>query len=116
VPVTELSRREFTEAVALAALAPLVAAGAAPLPVAPAIPGSGAAAGAATSDPRTLAQALAAAVRAQYGGRLSEADLAVVTRQIEGVLERAEKIRRVQLANADEPDFVFRAVRSQAIG
>lgn len=100
----------------MAALAPLVAAGVAPLSVAPPGTSTGAAAGAATSDPRTLAQALAAAVRAQYGDRLSEADLAVVTRQIEAVLERAEKIRRVQLANADEPDFVFTAVRPSANG
>jgi hypothetical protein len=114
--VTELNRREFTEVVAMAALAPLVAAGVAPLPVAAPTPSTGAAAGAATSDPRTLAQALAGAIRAQYRDRLSQADLAVVTRQIEAVLERAEKVRQVQLANADEPDFVFTAVRSSATG
>ena len=37
-------------------------------------------------------------------------------RQIESGLERAEKVRKVVLANGDEPDFVFSAVRSEAPG
>lgn len=52
----------------------------------------------------------------QYGDRLSEADLAVVTRQIEAGLERAEKVRKVPLANGDEPDFVFSAAREPGTG
>jgi hypothetical protein len=67
-------------------------------------------------DPGALAKALAAAIRAQYGDRLSDADLAVVTRQIENGLERAEKVRKLALANGDEPDFVFSAIRSEATG
>lgn len=102
----ELNRREFTETVAMAALAPLLGAGFR------ATPGTGPA----MHDPRTLAEALARAVRVEYGDRLGEADLAAVTRQIEAMLERAEKIRRVQLANGDEPDFVFTAVRAPDIG
>lgn len=102
----ELNRREFTETVAMAALAPLLGAGVGPIP----------GAGPAMHDPRTLAEALARAVRAQYGDRLSKTDLATVTRQIEAMLERAEKIRGVQLANGDEPDFVFTAVRAPDIG
>jgi hypothetical protein len=46
--------------------------------------------------------------------RRSEADLAVVTRQIESGLERADKIRKATLANGDEPDFVFSVVRSES--
>jgi hypothetical protein len=53
-------------------------------------------------------------IRAQYGDRLSEADLAVVTRQIEDGLERADKIRKATVANGDEPDFVFSAIRSKS--
>ncbi|HEX2218932.1 MAG TPA: hypothetical protein VHG35_09015 [Gemmatimonadales bacterium] len=104
--MSELNRREFTETVAMAALAPLLVRGVAPIPDShPAV-----------HDPRTLAEALARAVRAQYGDRLSETDLAAVARQIEAMLDRAEKIRRVPLANGDEPDFVFTAVRSPDLG
>ncbi len=74
------------------------------------------AAGLAAPEPGALAKALAAAIRAQYGDRLSEADLAAITRQIESGLERAEKVRKAALANGDEPDFVFSAVRSESTG
>jgi hypothetical protein len=63
-----------------------------------------------------LAKVLAGALRAQYGDRLSEVDLAVVTRQIETGLERAEKVRKAALANGDEPDFVFSAIRAENTG
>jgi hypothetical protein len=109
--VSEMNRREFVEATVLAALAPVVGPGAVPIVLPAEL-----ALGAASHEPGALARALAGAVRAQYGGRLSEADLAVVTRQIESVLERAEKVRRVPLANGDEPDFVFSPVRSHGTG
>jgi hypothetical protein len=105
-----LDRREFAGSLALAALAPLLRFD---LPVfphrgldsaAPAIP---------AGQVGPVAQALAGVLRAQYGARLSEADLASITRQIEAGLERAEKIRKVPLGNGDEPDFVFSAVRTE---
>jgi hypothetical protein len=40
----------------------------------------------------------------------------VVTRQIETGLERADKIRKAALANGDDPDFVFSAIRSETPG
>jgi hypothetical protein len=101
----ELNRREFAEALALAALAPMLGGGLPALAL-PAFPA------AAAGEPAALAKALTDAIRAQYGGRLSEADLAVVTRQIEVSLERAAKVRQVPLSNGDEPDFVFSAVRA----
>lgn len=106
--MSELSRREFAEAVALAALAPVLGSAPACLRLPPP-----AAAGAAAPEPGALARALVGAIRAQYGDRLSPADLATVTRQIEAGLERAEKIRKMPLANGDEPDFVHSAVRSE---
>jgi hypothetical protein len=112
----ELSRREFAEALALAALAPMLGAGAGPLRWTPVDTGSAAAAAGAAHDPGALAKALAGAIRAQYGSRLSEADLATVTRQIEAGLERAEKVRKAALTNGDEPDFRFSAIRSDPIG
>jgi hypothetical protein len=109
-----MNRREFAEAIALAALVPVLGIDAGPIrwpgPLAAGAP----AAGLAAHEPSALAKALAGVIRAQYAGRLSEADLTVVTRQIENGLERADKVRRAALANGDEPDFVFSAIRSQS--
>jgi hypothetical protein len=112
----EMNRREFAEAIALAALVPVLGTGAGPIRWPGTLATGAPAAGLAAHEPSTLAKALAGAIRAQYGDRLSEADLVVVTRQIENGLERAEKVRKAALANGDEPDFVFSAIRSQSIG
>lgn len=114
--MSSLNRREFAEAMTLAALAPLLGASAGPIrwPSPPAV--GTPAGGPGAYDPSELARALAGAIRAQYGHRLSESDLHVVTRQIEAGLERAEKVRRVALGNGDEPDFVFSAVRADDTG
>jgi hypothetical protein len=113
--MSELNRREFAEAIALAALAPMLGAGS--LRWNPTVAAELAdAAAAAGQEPGSLAKALAGAIRAEYGERLSDTDLATVTRQIEAWLERAEKIRKVPLANGDEPDFVFSAVRDDFSG
>jgi hypothetical protein len=108
--MSEMSRREFAEVLAIVGLAPLLGEG-------NGLPGlSALGPGARLDDPSALAQALAAAIRAQYDDRLSEADLAVITRQIQASLERAAKVRKVPLANGDEPDFVFSAVRVPGAG
>jgi hypothetical protein len=114
--VSEMNRREFAEAIALAALVPVLGTGAGPIRWPGTLATGAPAAGLAAYEPSALAKALAGAIRAQYGDRLSEADLVVVTRQIENGLERAEKVRKAALANGDEPDFVFSAIRSQSIG
>jgi uncharacterized protein YbjT (DUF2867 family) len=117
ISMAQLNRREFAEAVALVALAPMLGAGAGPLRWNPIAAASLAdAVGAAGREPGSLAKALAGAIRAEYGDRLSEADLATVTRQIEASLERSEKIRRVPLANGDGPDFVFSALHDDFSG
>ena len=112
--MSEMNRREFAEAIALAALVPVLGAGAGPMRWPGTLAAGAPAAGLIAHEPSALAEALAGAIRAQYGDRLSEADLAVVTRQIEAGLERAEKVRKAALTNADEPDFVYSAVRSQS--
>lgn len=108
--MSEMSRRDFAEAIALAGLVPLLGGAAGmmvfPLPELPA----------GSEDPAALAKALAGAIRAQYGGRLSDADLGVITRQIEAALERAAKVRKVPLGNGDEPDFVFSPIRAPSVG
>jgi hypothetical protein len=108
--MSEMSRREFAEAVALATLAPLLGpgpTGLGPLRL-PLDPAAG--------DPAALARALAGAIRAQYGDRLDAADLATITRQIEASLDRAAKVRKIPLANGDEPDVLFSAVRAPGPG
>lgn len=106
--MSDMNRREFAEALALAALVPVLGTGIPPLGI-PTNP-------AAAEDPTALAKALASAIRVQYGDRLSEADLAVITGQIESSLGRAARLRKVPLANGDEPDFVFSALRSPGLG
>ena len=62
-----------------------------------------------------LAKALAGAIRAQYGSRLSAKALTTITNQIQSGLERVERLKKVPLANGDEPDFVFSAPQSPRI-
>jgi hypothetical protein len=107
--MSEISRRDFAEAIALAGLAPLLGIGPGPLRLPPLEPGV-------VEDLPSLAKALAGVIRAQYADRLTEADLATIARQIESSLERAVKVRKVPLSNSDEPDFVFSAVRTGAVG
>lgn len=106
--MSRLSRRSFAESLAVAALAPLIG-----LPP-EAIRFSGwsrSSTPEALDDPGAIAQGLAEVIRRQYGSRLSAEDLATVTRQIQTGLDRVKQLRRVELANGDEPDFVFSAVR-----
>ena len=98
------TRRSFAETLALAALAPAV--GIRPDTIVPPYAPSVAEA-AESAAPSALARALGHVVRAQYGARLSPADLATITGQIQSGLDRAAQIRKVDLANGDEPDFVY---------
>ena len=108
--MSEMSRREFAEAIALVGLAPLLGepAGWSTL--------AALESGAALDDPTSLAKALAGAIRAQYGDRLSETDFGVITRQIQSSLERAAKVRKVPVTNGDEPDFLFSPIRVPGVG
>jgi hypothetical protein len=102
--VTALSRRTFAESLALAALAPIL--GVSPERIAT-LEWRGVQAE--LAPPGALAKALTEAIRAQYRSRLSAKDLATISQQIQSGLERVEKLRKVSLANGDEPDFVFTA-------
>lgn len=103
-----LSRRSFAESLALSALAPMI--GVRPETIrlgqwgGPALAPAG-------DEPGALAKALAEVIRQQYGSRLSAADLSTITNQIQTGLERVDQLRKVELANGDEPDFVFSALR-----
>ena len=107
--MSELSRRSFAESLAVAALAPLIG-------VRPEAIRFGTwsppASHPVLDAPGSLAKALAEVIRRQYGSRLSAEDLTTITRQIQTGLERIDQLRKVELANGDEPDFVFSALRS----
>ena len=114
-----MRRRDFAESVARAALIPVLGPQAAGFRLEPwigiAAPDSPALfASAPTGEPGALARALAEAIRAQYGARLEPRDLATITQQIQTSLERAEQVRKVDLANSDEPELVFSAVPRRA--
>ncbi len=105
--MVDLNRREFAGSVLLAALVPVLGIGAVPPRAGwwePAVEQAG-------DDLDKLAEALAGVVRVQYGDRLGPEDLKTITRQIRTGLGRAEEMRKVELANGHEPDFVFSAPR-----
>ena len=106
--MSSLSRRAFAESLALAALTPLI-----PTSSAPTSFGSWHASvpDPEVAPPGALAQALTGVIRSQYGSRLSAKDLKTIAGQIQTGLERIDQLRKVQLANGDEPDFVFSAYR-----
>src|SRR6266571_897998 len=95
-----LSRRAFAERLALAAAAPFVLLDVR-LPMA-------------AGAPSPLAQALAESIRLRYGDRLSADDVKTITQSIESRLQGVERLYRVALTNADEPDFVFSVYRGPA--
>ena len=101
----DLNRREFAGSVLLAALVPVLGIGAVPSREGwweSAVEPAG-------DDLDRLAEALAEVVRVQYGDRLGPEDLKTITHQIRTSLGRAVEMRKVELANGDEPDFVFSA-------
>ena len=61
----------------------------------------------AVEAPGALAKALTEVIRAQYGSRLSPKDLSTIAQQIQNGLERVDQLKKVDLANGDEPDFIF---------
>ncbi|MFL5460305.1 MAG: hypothetical protein ACJ8AY_06440, partial [Gemmatimonadales bacterium] len=101
----EVTRRAFAESLAIAALAPVLGVTPGSIPV----PDWSSPADSVHAPAGALAKALAGAIRAQYGSRLSAKALTTITDQIQRGLERVERLKKVPLANGDEPDFVFSA-------
>ena len=102
-----ITRREFAERLALAAAAPYVTLDvSAPTQssVPPSLPTQ-------QPEPSPLARALAESIRLRYGDRLSADDLKAITQGIEARLQGVERLYRIALTNADEPDFVFSVYR-----
>lgn len=114
-------RRDFTKAVAaalVAAPASLSAARAqtttpAPEAKAPPNPQPTPAPQQAPPTPSPVAAAYAEVARARFGERLTPDELARVRRDLEGNVRASDRLRAHQLANADEPDFVFEAASDE---
>lgn len=96
-------RRAFLESLAAAPLVP-----AALTPPAVAVSPS---AGEPASGHDAVAEALAEAVKRQFGAHLDAADVQAVRKKLLGNLERAERLRKAaRLGNADAPIGRFEAV------
>jgi hypothetical protein len=63
--------------------------------------------------PSPEAVALAGIVKLRYGSRLDDAALQDITHSLEGGLKTAAAMRKVDLANSDEPASLFRALRGE---
>jgi len=55
------------------------------------------------------AKALASIIKRRYGQHLDEKQLESVTRDLDGDVKAGQRMRQTKLANADEPDFTFKA-------
>ena len=113
-PRSGISRRDFGKLATAATLGTLLVPRSGAI-AAPGETGPEAPAGPAPTppeEPGAEARALAEILRARHEGRFDPAALKEITRAIDGGLQAAAKLRRVALANADEPAFRFRAWRS----
>jgi hypothetical protein len=101
--VTEISRREFAEQLALLAAAPWFLEDLkAPDPRQQQQQ---------TQEPSALAKALAQTMNLRYPNRFSPDDLTAITRGIDSRLRAIERLSQTPLTNADEPDFVYSVYR-----
>jgi len=93
-------RRDFLKSVALVPLAPAALAPQAPPPVAPATP----------AGTEAVAEALAEAVKRQFGAHLDAGEIETVKKELTRNLESAGRLRRAaRLRNADDPVGLFEA-------
>ena len=108
-------RRGFLKCLAVAPLAPAaIAPQAAPAP-APAPPPT--AAPAPPTGHEGVAEALAEAVKREFGAHLDAAEIEAVRKELRAGLERGERLRKAaRLSNADEPVNRFEARPAGAPG
>jgi len=117
---TGSGRRRFLQVVGLTAAASAVNASmlawgqirpgdAAKAPATPAPPDTTRSAATTPPPPSEDAVALAALIQRRHGKHLSAKQLEAVTREIENRLQGGRRLRETQLANSDEPEFVFQA-------
>jgi hypothetical protein len=64
---------------------------------------------AAAKGPSEEAKALAEAFRRRYPDRVTDQELALITKDFDGDLQGIAALRKTKLANSDEPDVTFHA-------
>lgn len=107
------SRREFTKTAAAtlicAPLAATIAQAQTPTTTkqAPAPPNPQSAT--AQEKPSPVAEAYAAVAQARFGKQVTPEQFEQIKKDLEGNVSVAERLSKVKLQNADEPDFVFSA-------
>lgn len=101
-----VTRRAFLGTATAAALAgPLAAAGAPPATSA----AGQAASGSDAPEEAATAAALLAMLRARIGEPMAQADEILLRAELEAMVRADRRLARAALANADEPDTIFRA-------
>lgn len=114
----QTSRRAFTKTVAGALMAAPLAASLAQAQtptnkpketIAPPNPQPTPAQGAAPQKPSPLAEAYAEVARVRFGDHVTPEQLEEIKKDLEGNVRTADRLRKVKLQNADEPDFTFSA-------
>ena len=103
---TPTRRRSFLLSLASAPLVPAALAQVAPNPPQPPSPSPSASP---DDTPSPMAMALAEAARLRFGRYYEPGDREEVEKGIHGNLQAAERLRKVKLANADEPVTTFAA-------
>jgi hypothetical protein len=93
------TRREFAKSLALVAAAPLIGA--------PEANGGEDEKSSKDKLPDGVSEALTQIVRSRYGKYLTEEQVKEVKKSLEGRQRTAETMKKVKLANGDEPAFIF---------
>jgi hypothetical protein len=93
------TRREFAKNLALVATVPLIGA--------PAATGSEEEKSSKDKLPDGASEALTQIVQSRYGNYLTEEQVKEVKKSLEGRQRTAETMKKVKLANGDEPAFIF---------
>lgn len=101
------ARRSFLKSLAAAPLLPAALAQVAPNPPQPPSPTP---APSPSEAPSPMAEALAEAARHRFGAHFQPGDMDEIRKAIHGNLQAADRLRKVELTNGDEPVTSFSAV------
>ena len=100
------ARRSFLKSLAMAPLLPAGLAQVAPNPPQPPSP---APAASPSETPSPMAESLAEAARHRFGAHYEPGDVNEIRKAIHGNLQAADRLRKLELTNADEPVTSFSA-------
>ena len=98
------ARRSFLKSLAAAPLLPAALAQVAPNPPTPPSPSPPPA-----DAPSPMAESLAEAARHRFGAHFEAGDMDEIRKAIHGNLQAADRLHKVKLVNADEPETRFEA-------